>query len=65
MTVYDTVLRISLEKPLVKATIRNPFIEKPLYSGPFQDIPKSLFDRPVTARAYEYTTKDIILWVRA
>ena len=65
MNVYKTILYASLEKPLNTVTICNPHIEKPLYHGPFEKIPKTLFNREVTARLYEYTVKSMKLWVRA
>lgn len=65
MNVYDTVLRVSLEKPLKNVIICNSSIPYNLYHGPFESIPKSLFDRQVNARLYEYTVKTLKLWVRA
>lgn len=65
MNVYKTVLYTSLEKPLTTVVICNPFIKNELYRGPFEKIPKTLFDREVKARLYEYTVKTMKLWVRA
>lgn len=65
MNVYKTVLYTSLEKPLVNVVICNPHIKNELYRGPFEQIPKALFDREVKARLYEYTVKTLKMWVGA
>lgn len=65
MNVYDTVLRISLEKPLNTVIICNPRIKNELYRGPFENIPKTFFNKEVNARLYEYTVKSLKIWVRA
>lgn len=65
MNVYKTVLYTSLEKPLNTVVICHPNIENELYRGPFESIPKPLFNREVNARLYEYTVKTLKLWVRA
>lgn len=65
MNVYKTVLYTSLEKPLNTVVIWNPHLKNELYRGPFESIPKTLFDREVNARLYEYTVKTLKLWVRA
>lgn len=65
MNVYYTTFYASLEKPLKTVIIYNPNMKNELYRGPFEQIPKTLFDREVTARLYEYTVKSIKLWVRA
>ena len=65
MNVYNTVLYTSLNHPLNTVVICNPNVMNELYRGPFEKIPKTLFDREVQARLYEYTVKTMKLWVRA
>lgn len=65
MNVYKTVLYASLDRPLNTVVIYHPDITKELYRGPFESIPKTLFDREVNARLYEYTVKTLKIWVKA
>ena len=65
MNVYRTVLYTSLERPLNTVVICHPNIDNELYRGPFENIPRSLFDREVNARLYEYTVKTLKMWVKA
>ena len=65
MNVYRTVLHTSLEKPLNTVIICNPRIKNELYRGPFENIPRTLFDREVDARLYEYGVKTLKIWIRA
>lgn len=64
MNVYDTVLRVSLEKPLNTVVICNPHVKNELYRGPFEKIPKTFFNKEVNARLYEYTVKSLKIWIR-
>lgn len=54
MNVYKTTIYTSLEKPLNTVIICNPNIRKELYRGPIHKIPKTLFNKEVYARLYEY-----------
>ena len=65
MNVYKTVLYTSLEYPLNTVVICHPNIGNELYRGPFELIPKTLFDREVNARLYEYTVKTLKVWIKA
>lgn len=65
MNVYRTVLYISLEKPLNIVEIYHPDLKNELYSGPFEKIPKALFNKEVNARLYERKNKKVKIWVRA
>lgn len=65
MNVYKTVLYTSLETPLRTVVICNSNINNELYRGPFESIPKLLFDREVNARLYEKKTKMLKIWVRS
>ena len=65
MNVYKTVLYTSLETPLRTVVICNPNIDNELYNGPFESIPKLLFDREVNARLYEKKAKTLKIWVRS
>jgi hypothetical protein len=65
MNVYKTVLYASLEKTLNTVVICHPDVKNELYIGPFENIPKSLFDKEVNARLYERKIKRLKIWVRA
>ena len=65
MNVYKTVLYTSLETPLRTVVICNSNINNELYRGPFESIPKLLFDREVNARLYEKKAKMLKIWVRS
>lgn len=65
MNVYKTVLYTSLETPLRTVVICNANIDNELYRGPFESIPKLLFDREVNARLYEKKAKMLKIWVRS
>jgi hypothetical protein len=65
MNVYKTVLYTSLDRPLNTVIICHPNVKNELYRGPFESIPKTLFDREVNARLYEYTVKTLKIWVKA
>lgn len=65
MNVYKTVLYTSLEKPLQTVVICNPNIKNELYRGPFEKIPKALFEQEVSCRLYEYTVKTLKIWVHS
>lgn len=65
MNVYKTVLYTSLDRPLNTVVICHPDVKNELYRGPFESIPKTLFDREVNARLYEYGVKTLRLWVKA
>lgn len=65
MNVYKTVLYTSLERPLNTVIICHPNIKNELYRGPFERIPKSLFNKEVDARLYEYGVKTLKMWVHA
>lgn len=64
MNVYKTTIYTSLEKPLNTVIICNPNIKKELYRGPIHKIPKTLFNKEVYARLYEYNVKTLKLWIR-
>lgn len=64
MNVYRTALYASLEKPLRTVVICHHDIDNELYRGPFENIPRQLFNREVDARLYEYTVKTLKMWVR-
>ena len=63
MTVYNTILYASLEKPLNKIIIYNRHVKNKLYEGPFEKVPKQLFEMNVRERLYEYTVKTLNLWI--
>lgn len=65
MNVYNTVLYTSLERPLNTVVICHPNIKNELYHGPFEQIPKTLFNKEVDARLYEWTVKSLRIWIHA
>ena len=65
MNVYNTVLYTSLERPLNTVIICHPNIKNELYRGPFEQIPKTLFNKEVDARLYERTVKSLRIWIHA
>lgn len=65
MNVYKTVLYTSLERPLNTVVICHPNLVNELYRGPFENIPKALFNKEVDARLYEHTVKTLKMWVHA